>query len=90
MVTFYKDSFEFSDSWIRECSSGKEFTYMWPESVASRGSHKIGSCILKYLQLRATEANHLIAFSDAYGGQNQILWLQMYAVSISNFTCILL
>ena len=24
--------------------------FMWAESVASRGSHEIGSCILKYLQ----------------------------------------
>ena len=61
---------------------------MWAESVASRGSQEIGSCILKYLRLRASEASHLIVFSDACGGQNRninIACLWMYVVSSSDF-----
>ena len=57
---------------------------MWSESVASRGSHKICSSILKYLKLRASQATHLIAYSYACGGQNRninVACLWMYLVS---------
>ena len=73
---------------IHGCSKDKGFMFMWPESVASRGSHEIGSCILKYLKLRASEATHLIVFSDACGGQNRninIVCQWMYVVSNSDF-----
>ena len=44
--------------------------FMWPESVASRGSAEIGPSTPQYLKLRASDATHLIVFSDACGGQN--------------------
>ena len=62
--------------------------FMWPESIASRGSAEIGSCILQYLRLRASDATNLIVFSDACGGQNRninIACLWMYIVSSSEF-----
>ena len=60
---------------------------MWSESIASRGSQEIGSSILKYLELRASDATHLIVFSDACGGQNRhinIACLWMYVLSSSD------
>ena len=60
---------------------------MWPESVTSRGSAEISSCIVQYLRLRASDATNLTVFSDACGGQSHIniacLW--MYVVSSSEF-----
>ena len=62
--------------------------FMWPESVASRGSQEVSSSILKYLKLRASDATHLIVFSDACGGQNRninITCFWMYVVSSNDF-----
>ena len=35
---------------------------MWPESVASRGSQEIGSCLLKFMKEWETIAKHLIVW----------------------------
>ena len=62
--------------------------FTWPESVASRGSAEIGSSILQYLKLRASDATHLIVFSDACAGQNRninIAYLWMHVVFSSEF-----
>ena len=62
--------------------------FMWPESVASRGSAEIGSSILQYLKLRTSDAIHLIVFIDACGGQNcniNLACLWMHVISSSEF-----
>ena len=62
--------------------------FMWPESVASRGSAEIASSILHYLNQGDSDASHLIVFSDACGGQNRninIACLWMYVVSSDEF-----
>ena len=62
--------------------------FTWPESVNSRRSAEIGSCILQHLKLRASDATNLIVFSDACGGQNRNIYLAclwMNAVSSSEF-----
>ena len=48
---------------------------MWNESIASRGSHKVGSCILKHLKEIKTDATNLILYSDTCGGQNRNIYL---------------
>ena len=61
---------------------------MWPESVASRESQEIGSCLLKFMKERETIANHLIVYSDDCGGQNHninIAYFWMYIVTNSEF-----
>lgn len=45
--------------------------YVWDETVASRGAQEIGSCIRKHLLSHVQKAKHIIAFSDACGGQNR-------------------
>lgn len=62
---------------------------MWSESVASRGSHEICSCIIKYLKLRPSQATHLIVYSDACGGQNRninVACLWLYLVSNKDYS----
>ena len=46
----------------------RQVTCLWPESVTSRGSAEIGSC-MQYLRLMASDARNLIVSSDACGGQ---------------------
>lgn len=46
--------------------------YAWDETVASRGSQEVSSCVIKHLRNRVTENNdHVIMFSDSCGGQNR-------------------
>lgn len=57
---------------------------MWPECIASRGSQEIGSCLLKHFRTAQSQASHLIAFSDACGGQNRniniaCMWMHIVA-----------
>ena len=56
---------------IHDCSNEKGFMCMWPESIASRGSQEIASCLLKHFCSARSQASHLIVFSDACGGQNR-------------------
>lgn len=60
------------------------FMYVWNETTASRGAQEMGSCIRKHLISHAGGAKHIIAFSDACGGQNRnfkqcLLWLKLLA-----------
>ena len=47
---------------IHDCSTGRCYMYMWSESLASRGSKEVISCLHKHLQ-RPTTATTLIAFT---------------------------
>ena len=56
--------------------------YMWHEGIASRGSQEVGSCLRHHLKQNGSTAKHLIAFSDACGGQNRninmvCMWLHI-------------
>ena len=58
--------------------------HVWDESVASRGSQEIGSCIIWHLKEIASGAKRLVLYSDACGGQNRninlvALWLHVVA-----------
>lgn len=56
--------------------------YVWDEITASRGAQEIGSCIRKHILSNTPNANHIIAYSDACGGQNRnfkqcLFWLKL-------------
>ena len=62
---------------------------MWKESVASRGSHEVGLCILAHLKEMETSAAKLIVYSDACGGQNRNIYqvcMWLHIVSSNNYT----
>lgn len=44
--------------------------YVWDETIASKGSQEIVSCILEHLKNRRSQ-KHIIAFSDMYARQNR-------------------
>lgn len=52
-------------------SSDIGFMYVWDETVASRGSQEVGSCVVKHLQTRASIAKHIVLYSDPCTGQNR-------------------
>lgn len=54
---------------IHELSSGMAFMYAWDETLASRGTEEIASCVLYHLkQVVPKEAEHVAMFSDCCGG----------------------
>ena len=58
--------------------------HLWHEGMASRGSHDIASCLLKYLKDTSPTATHLITYGDSCGGQNRnvyvlSMWLHIVA-----------
>ena len=62
--------------------------YVWDETIASRGSQEIASCILKHIQDITTQ-KHVIAYSDACTGQNRniniaLIWLKIVQSSDNN------
>ena len=53
-IVFYKRQPWVYNLGIHRCASEKGYMYMWDESVASRGSQEVGSCIITYLKEHPT------------------------------------
>lgn len=83
-IVFYKRQLWTYNLGIHCCSTSEGFMHVWDESVASRGSQEIGSCIIRHLKEIASGAKRLVLYSDACGGQNRninlvALWLHIVA-----------
>ena len=88
-VVFYKRQLWSYNLGVHDCSDGKGYMFMWSENIASRGSQEICSSILRFLRLKESNADHLIAFSDSCGGQNRninVICLWMYVVASPEFS----
>lgn len=80
-VVYYKRQLSCYNLGIHSFQNDIGTMHVWDESIASRGSQEIGSCILKYINTH----NHkdiLIAWSDSCGGQNRninmaVLWMYL-------------
>lgn len=54
------------------------YIYMWPESVASKGTAEIASCILRHLRATLSlSTKRLILYCDPYHGQNRNMKLSL-------------
>ena len=67
--------------------------HMWYEGTASRRSQEVASCLHHHLKSNGSTAKHLIAFSDACGGQNRninmvCMWLHIVASNDYPYTVI--
>ena len=92
-IVYYKRQLWTYNQGIHDCSTGKACMHMWNESIASRGSDEIGSCLLSHLKEMDTTATKLIVYSDACGGQNRniyivCVWLNVVASSEYPFTSV--
>lgn len=67
---------------IHNLVTGKSDMYVWDETIASRGSQEIGSCLIHYINNAVPQnITKIIAYSDSCGGQNKnIVKLFMYLV----------
>ena len=64
------------------------YVYAWNETVASRGSQEVASCILKHLKSIRNQ-KHIIAYSDICTGQNRnikvaVTWLKIVQLAVNN------
>ena len=66
-IVFYKHQLWTYNLDVHDCSDGRGYMFMWPESTASRGSQEVCSSVLKFLRMKGSSADHLIAFSDSCG-----------------------
>lgn len=71
-VAYYKRNMYVYNVGCHELSSDSAYMYAWDETVASRGSQEIVSCLVEHLRNKVSENNdHVIMFSDSCGGQNR-------------------
>lgn len=56
---------------VHDLGNNKGYMYTWDESVASRGSSEVASCLLKFIKRLPECTKKIIAFSDSCGGQNK-------------------
>nr|CAH7727756.1 unnamed protein product [Callosobruchus chinensis] len=74
---------------IFDLLTGKSHMFIWNETVASRGSHEIGSCLIKFVQSLPPTVTKIVAYSDSCGGQNKnknIVKLFSYIVQATHIT----
>lgn len=70
-VAYYKRNMYVYNLGCHDLSTGKGYMYAWDETVASRGSQEISSCIIKHINTHAASANKIIMYSDSCTGQNR-------------------
>jgi hypothetical protein len=75
---------------IHSLINGNGIMHIWDESIASRGSEEVGSCLFKYCQKKSDEGvRKVTAYSDACGGQNRnskVVLMWMHITQCTNIT----
>ena len=66
---------------IHDCCSNNASMYVWPESIAHRGSNEVASCLHNYFQ-NLSGIDTLFLFSDSCPGQNKNYTIIHYLYSL--------
>lgn len=75
---FYKRQLWFYNLCVYDKVKGIGYMYVWNESVASRGSQEIASCLYKHLfKYVPKDTRKIILLSDSCGGQNRNIKMSM-------------
>ena len=88
-VVYYKRQLWTYNLGIHSATTSVGYMYVWHEGQASRGSHEVGSCILKHFNITNPTSTRLVAYSDSCSGQNRnvyILALWLYIVSSDKYS----
>lgn len=56
---------------IHDLEKDRGYFYVWDETLASRGSQEVASCIIKHLKEQATNKSKITIYSDSCTGQNR-------------------
>lgn len=70
-VAYYKRNVYLYNLGCHELSTDLGFMYTWDETIASRGSQEISSCVTKHITARASTSRHVTMYSDTCTGQNR-------------------
>lgn len=69
-VAYYKRNLYIFNLGFHNFHDDNIHMYVWDETIASRGSQEVASCIPKHLKTLRNE-RHIIAYSDMCSGQNR-------------------
>ncbi|KAK5647846.1 hypothetical protein RI129_002738 [Pyrocoelia pectoralis] len=85
-IAYYKRNMYVYNLGCHNLATEQAYMYCWDETLASRGSQEISSCLRKHISTHAASYHHIIAYSDACTGQNRniktsLMWLKLLADS---------
>lgn len=81
-LAYYKRNMYVYNLGCHELATDLGYMYVWNETIASRGSQEVGSCIAKHLQSRASTCKHVVAYSDACTGQNRNIKIVLFYMQL--------
>lgn len=67
---------------VHDCSNNQATMFCWPETVASKGSDEVISCLDYYLRTLPQEVTTLYLYSDGCPGQNKNVNVLRYLFSL--------
>ncbi|XP_076660862.1 uncharacterized protein LOC143364351 isoform X2 [Halictus rubicundus] len=68
---YYKRNMYCYNLGIHDLRENKGYFYVWDETLASRGSQEIASCLVKHIKSVAGYKDKIIIYSDSCTGQNR-------------------
>lgn len=69
---YYKRKLSTYNLCIHDETHNRSYMYVWNESIASRGSQEIGSCLFYHIKHYVpSECEYWVLYSDSCGGQNR-------------------
>lgn len=76
-IAYYKRFMYVYNFGIHECSSDVGYMHLWDETIASRGSQEVASCLFKHINENCTHFKQIVMYSDACTGQNRNIKLAL-------------